>query len=111
MARWLKRIGILAAALVALEVVAWVGIALLGPDAVTVMLDFYDPRQEAAAVTTARKKDGSVQKCTTYGGELYCISDAPETGPLSAPATQAPSHNGRRCTEYNGDTFCIEENI
>lgn len=73
--KWLKRILFATGIVVALEVAAWVGIALLGKDAFRTLLDFYDPRAEVAAVTSSTGADGNLQKCSTFGGELFCITD------------------------------------
>lgn len=102
---WLRRIGILASVLIAVELVAAVGIALLGPDGLRVIIDFYDPTPEAGAVVTGHLPNGGTTKCSTYRGEVFCIDEADSTG------SQGPSVSEQRCAAFQGQPICIEEEI
>lgn len=110
-----------AGVIVALELVAWVGIALLGKDAFRTLLDFYDPRPYVGKVTSSARADGSVQRCSTFNGELFCIddnsrkSDAPSQsdtafeGQVAATNAQKNHHAVEKCATLNGELFCITE--
>ena len=122
---WFKRFAVLGGIVIVLELVAWVGIATLGPDAFRRMIAFYDPRPRQAEVVEQRGDDGSLQRCALYRGELLCIGDggagkkaaddsrAPAATTLaSAPAADGEngaSPAGQRCASFEGQTICIKE--
>ncbi|TCO73688.1 hypothetical protein [Chromatocurvus halotolerans] len=105
MIAWLRRIGILASAIIAVELVAAVGIALLGPDALRVIIDFYNPTPEAGVVVAGHLPNGGRTKCSIYRGEAFCIDDSDPT------ASHDPSASARRCAVFHGQPVCIEEEI
>ncbi len=108
--RWLRRIGIVAAAVIALEVIAAVGIFLLGPDAMQKLLAFYAPAGDPTVLVKNELPGGVEEKCSTYRGEVFCIRDAPTT-PTTVDSTPivADATTRTRCAEYQGQTICIEE--
>lgn len=108
---WLRRIGIFAAAVIALEVIAAVGIFLLGPDAMQKLLAFYAPAGDPTVLVKNPLPDGAEEKCSTYQGEVFCIRDAP-VATVADTVTTPPSAAGlkeRRCATYEGHTICLEE--
>lgn len=113
MKKWLKGIGIFAAALIALEVIAYVGLTLLGPTAFRDMIDILNPVGEPTPVVATKLGDGAEQKCSTYRGELFCITDGTPAATTRSEiqgdsvARAAPS-SVRRCAEYEGETICID---
>jgi hypothetical protein len=122
---WFKRFALVGGIVIVLELVAWVGIATLGPDAFRRMIAFYDPRPEQAEIVEQRGDDGSLQRCALYRGELLCIGDEgdgrvaaddPETATAttlaSAPAAEREHGAGpaaQRCASFEGQTICIKE--
>jgi len=113
---WFRRVAILGGIVIVLELVAWVGIATLGPDAFRQMLAFYDPRPAVGEVVEEQRADGRVTRCAVYAGEMLCIEEGEasaggsdtaaggrEAQPLAAAA--AP----RRCALFNGQEICIGE--
>lgn len=114
---WFKRFAILGGIVIILELVAWVGIATLGPDAFRQMLAFYDPRPEAGDVVEAQRADGQVVRCAVYAGEMLCIeeggaSSADAEGNTLQPTAQSLATVAtapRRCALFNGEEICIEE--
>ena len=108
---WLRRIGIIAAVVIALEVIAAVGIFLLGPDAMQKLLAFYAPTGDPTVLIKNQLPDGAQEKCSTYQGEVFCIRDAPETAvaDTSTPLPPTPGLEARRCATYEGHTICLEE--
>lgn len=125
MLTWFKRFALVGGIVIVLELVAWVGIATLGPDAFRQMLTFYDPRPEQAEVVERRDDDGSLQRCALYRGELLCIGDdgagkkaAGDSGaPAATALARAPATEGengadpaaQRCASFEGQTICIKE--
>lgn len=113
---WLKRIGLIAAALIALEVVAAIGIFLIGPRAVRDILTMLDPSDSTPAVTQSAG-GGVERRCATYMGELFCITEGdapPETPVVGAQSTPAEANEqapGERCAVYDGQLICVQENI
>lgn len=113
MKKWLKGIGIFAAALIALEVIAYVGLTLLGPTAFSDMIDILNPVGEPTQVVATKLGDGAEQKCSTYMGELFCITDgttavAPGSEGQGESVARAEPGSVRRCAEYAGETICID---
>lgn len=124
MLTWFKRFALVGGIVIVLELVAWIGITTLGPDAFRQMLTFYDPRPEQAEVVERRDDDGSLQRCAVYRGELLCIGDdgagAKTAGDPRAPAAalaiapdadegNAPGADAQRCASFEGQTICIKE--
>jgi hypothetical protein len=110
MKTWLKGIGIVAAVLIALEVVAFVGVTLLGPTAFRDMIEILRPVGEPTEVVATTLDHGAEQKCSTYRGELFCITDGQQgvaSGQSSAPVSD-PAGKTRRCAQYKGETICLE---
>lgn len=125
MLTWFKRFALLGGIVIVLELVAWVGIATLGPDAFRQLIAFYDPRPKPPDVVEQRDDDGRLQRCALYRGELLCIggenggvagahpdaSMPPDalaaSGRHAETATPAPAM--RRCATYEGQTICIKE--
>jgi hypothetical protein len=113
MKKWLKGIGIFAAALIALEVIAYVGLTLLGPTAFRDMVEILRPIGDPTPAIATQMDNGAQQKCSTYMGELFCITDeAPVPADNDATPgeslTRAEPLGPRRCAEYHGETICIE---
>lgn len=113
MKKWLKGIGIFAAALIALEVIAYVGLTLLGPTAFRDMIDILNPIGEPTQTVATTLENGAEQKCSTYMGELFCITDeaavvAQNSESLGEPVARAAPSSARRCAEYQGETICID---
>lgn len=113
MKKWLKRIGIFAAALIALEVIAYVGLTLLGPTAFRDMIDILNPVGVPTQTVATTLEGGAEQKCSTYMGELFCITDETATVAQSndiqrEPVARAEPSSARRCSEYEGETICID---
>lgn len=108
--RWLRRIGIVAAAVIALEVIAAVGIFLLGPDAMQKLLAFYAPAGDPTVLVKNELPGGVEEKCSTYRGDVFCIRDAP-AAPAAVDTTSdiAAATTQTRCAEYQGQTICIQE--
>lgn len=122
---WFKRFALIGGIVIVLELVAWVGIATLGPDAFRELVAFYDPRPEEAEVVEQRSDDGRLQRCALYRGELLCIGDDGRDGPAAdgarapdaaalastsaagADDTRAPA--AQRCASFEGQTICIKE--
>lgn len=113
MKKWLKGIGIVAALLVALEVVAFVGVTLLGPTAFRDMIEILRPIGEPTEAVATTLDNGAEQRCSTYRGELFCITD----GQGEIASTQdgearvsmgASEPDTRRCAEFKGETICLE---
>jgi hypothetical protein len=113
MKKWLKGIGVFAAGLIALEVIAYVGLTLLGPTAFRDMIDILNPVGEPTQVVATKLNDGAEQKCSTYMGELFCITHgapgvAQNSEIQSDSVARAAPINARRCAEYEGKTICID---
>jgi hypothetical protein len=113
MKKWLKGIGIFAAALIALEVIAYVGLTLLGPTAFRDMIEILKPVGEPTPAVATTLESGAEQKCSTYMGELFCITDGAPVVARSndiqrEPVARAAPINARRCAEYEGKTICID---
>jgi hypothetical protein len=113
MKTWLKGIGIVAAVLIALEVVAFVGVTLLGPTAFRDMIEILRPVGEPTEAVATTLDNGVQQKCSTYRGELFCITDGQaETteneDAVARVALSASAGSERRCAEYKGETICLE---
>jgi hypothetical protein len=113
MKKWLKGIGIFAAALIALEVIAYVGLTLLGPTAFRDMIDILNPVGEPTQTVATTLDNGAEQKCSTYMGELFCITDEAPAAAQSndmqgEQVARAEPGSARRCAEYEGKTICID---
>jgi hypothetical protein len=114
---WFKRFAILGGIVIILELVAWVGIATLGPDAFRQMLAFYDPRPVVGDVVEEQRANGRVARCAVYAGEMLCIEEgaaagnetATEAREPAAPPELAVAADARRCAVFNGQEICIEE--
>jgi hypothetical protein len=114
---WFKRFAILGGIVIVLELVAWVGIATLGPDAFRQMLAFYDPRPVAGDVVEQQRADGQVVRCAVYAGEMLCIEEGEVPAVDSEDTTVQPTAQSlataaaapRRCALFNGEEICIEE--
>ncbi len=114
MMKWLKRIGVFAAFLIALEVVAYVGLTLLGPTAFRDMRMVLNPFGDPTPAVSTTLAGGAEQRCSTYRGELFCITDgvaaARSDGVDRVPAPNEDTGT-RRCAEFEGETICIEEDF
>ncbi|MEO1082010.1 MAG: hypothetical protein AAFY29_20805 [Pseudomonadota bacterium] len=108
---WFKRIMLFGGVVIVLELIAWVGIVTLGPDAFRQMLAFYDPRPDRAQVVEAPGKDGAVKRCAVFRDELLCIEEGSGSpGPDAvASVTPEPQESSRRCARFEGQEICIEE--
>jgi hypothetical protein len=126
---WFKRFAVLGGIVIVLELVAWVGIATLGPDAFRQMIAFYDPRPGRAEVIEERGSDGALRRCAVYRGEVLCIDEGgDESGDGSVDsdtvdaaepalarrdaigvAASALAPNATRCATYEGQEICIGE--
>jgi len=124
MMTWFKRFALLGGIVIVLELVAWVGIATLGPDAFRQMIAFYDPVPKAPEVVEQRGEDGSLKRCALYRGELLCIGDeaggqkaetdtvasaAELVGVPAATEEHTAGPVARRCASFEGQTICIKE--
>lgn len=113
MNRWLKGIGIVAAAAIALEVVAYVGLTLLGPTAFRDMKNILNPTSNPTPAVSEVLEGGAQRRCATYRGELFCINEgrAGEERERSEESHPVPSMSGnptRRCAEFQGQSICID---
>jgi hypothetical protein len=114
---WFKRFAILGGIVIILELVAWVGIATLGPDAFRQMLAFYDPRPVVGEVVEEQRADGRVARCAVYAGEMLCIEEGEASaaeprdaaGNAATRPLAAATGYARRCAQFNGQEICIEE--
>ena len=70
---WLKRVGFIAAIVVMLEIVAWVGIALFGDDWLKILTESYTPKIPTEVVTT--EKEEFIEKCSIFDGDIFCIQE------------------------------------
>ncbi|MEE4278764.1 MAG: hypothetical protein V2I82_09905 [Halieaceae bacterium] len=116
---WFKRFAILGGIVILLEIVAWVGIATLGPDAFRQMIAFYDPRPEQAKIIEERDANGALRRCALFRGEVMCIDDSgDDEGGSKAPGADAatdlaalsPAPETTRCAVFEGQEICIGEN-
>ena len=112
MLTWLKRIGLFAAFLIAVELVAYVGLTLLGPNAFRQIRTVLDPFGDPTPAVATTLDGGGQQRCTTYQGEMFCITEG--VAPASVQDSAAPSPDraasvSQRCATYEGATICIEE--
>jgi hypothetical protein len=113
MNRWLKGIGIVAVAAIALEIVAYVGLTLLGPTAFRDMRGILNPVSKPSPAFSEVVASGAQRRCATYRGELFCITEgsAGEERAHNAEPQPAPSMSGntpRRCAEFQGQSICID---
>ena len=111
MIKWLKRIGLFAGFLIALEVVAYVGLTLLGPNAFRQVRTVLNPFGDPTPAVATNLEGGGEQRCATYQGEIYCITEGGSAMPGQdteevVPDTENPG--GKRCATFEGETICIE---
>ena len=111
MMKWLKRIGVFAAALIALEVVAYVGLLFFGPSAIQDIREIWNPPGRPTEVVAQTLDNGAEQKCSTYQGEVFCITDGQSDGTSqvarSSGAGTSQGTSERRCADYEGETICL----
>jgi hypothetical protein len=96
MKNWIKRISTIGFTLVVIEGVAWVGLSILGTDALAAIWPTQQHPSATDAIVTATSS--GVEKCSTFNGDLFCIEEA------AGNAVGTPSE---RCATHDGALYCI----